>query len=47
MRGKGNCYDNAGVEIFFKSLTAEFLWRQNWPTQRQAEANIFQYINGL
>ena len=29
MSGKGNCYDNAAVETFFKSLKAEVLWRQN------------------
>lgn len=22
-------------------------WRQSWPTRRQAEAAIFQYINGF
>jgi putative transposase len=47
MSGKGNCYDNAAVESFFKSLQAELLWRQTWPTRRQAEAAIFQYINGF
>jgi putative transposase len=47
MSGKGNCYDNAAVETFFKSLKAEVLWRQIWPTRRQAETAIFQYINGF
>ncbi|WP_202820850.1 IS3 family transposase [Rhizorhabdus dicambivorans] len=47
MSGKGNCYDNASVETFFKSLKAELIWRQSWPTRRQAEASIFQYINGF
>ncbi|MEC3950212.1 IS3 family transposase [Sphingobium sp. HWE2-09] len=47
MSGKGNCYDNASVETFFKSLKAELIWRQNWQTRRQAEAAIFQYINGF
>ena len=47
MNGKGNCYDDASVETFFKSLKAELIWRQNWPTRRQAEAAIFQYINGF
>ena len=45
--GKGNCYDNPSVEIFFKSLKAELIWWQSWPTRRQAEAAIFQYINGF
>jgi transposase InsO family protein len=47
MSGKGNCYDNPSVEIFFKSLKAELIWWQSWPTRRQAEAAIFQYINGF
>ncbi len=47
MSGKGNWYDNAAVETFFKSLKAEVLWRQSWPTRRQAETAIFQYINGF
>ena len=47
MSGKGNCYDNAAVETFFKSLNAEVLWRQTWPTRRQAETAIFQYINSF
>jgi putative transposase len=47
MSGKGNCYDNASVETFFKSLKAELIWRQKWQTRRQAEAAIFQYINGF
>ncbi|MBR0560723.1 IS3 family transposase [Neokomagataea anthophila] len=47
MSSKGNCYDNAAVETFFKSLKAELLWRQAWSTRRQATAAIFQYINGF
>lgn len=34
MSGKGNCYDNASVETFFKSLKAELIWRQRWATRR-------------
>lgn len=47
MSGKGNCYDNAMVETFFKSLKAERIWRNRWETRRQAEGAIFQYINGF
>jgi putative transposase len=25
----GNCYDNASVETFFKTIKAELIWRQN------------------
>ena len=37
----------AGEATAFKSLKAELIWRQSWPTRRQAEAAIFQYINGF
>lgn len=45
--GKGNCYDNAAVETFFKTIKAELIWRQSWETRRQAEMGIFEYINGF
>lgn len=47
MSGKGNCWDNAVTETFFKTLKAELIWRQTWQTRRQAEAAVFQYINGF
>ena len=47
MSGKGNCYDNAAVETFFKTIKAELVWRRPWETRRQAETAIFQYINGF
>ena len=46
MSGKGNCYDNAAVETFFKTINAELIWLRTWETRRQAEIAIFQYING-
>ena len=47
MSGKGNCYDNAAVETFFKTIKAELIWRDKWETRRQAEIAIFEYINGF
>jgi putative transposase len=47
MSGKGNCYDNAAVETFFKTIKAEMIWRRSWQTRWQAEMAIFQYINGF
>lgn len=47
MSGKGNCYDNAVVETFFKTLKAELIWRRRWETRRQAEIALFKYINGF
>jgi transposase InsO family protein len=37
---------NAVVEIFFKTIKAELIWRDTWNTRRQAEMAIFEYING-
>lgn len=47
MSGKGNCYDNAAMETFFKTIKAELIWRNTWYTRRQAELAIFEYINGF
>ena len=47
MSGTGNCYDNAVVETFFKTIKAELLWQASWPTRREAEIAIFNYINGF
>ena len=47
MSGKGNCYDNAAIETFFKTIKAELIWRRSWETRRQTETAIFQYINGF
>ncbi len=35
------------VETCFKSLKAKLIWRQKWQTRQQAEAAIFQHINGF
>lgn len=35
------------VGTFFKTIKAEFIWRQSWETRRQAEIAIFEYINGF
>jgi putative transposase len=47
MSGKGNCYDNAAVETFFKTLKAELIWRHTWATRNQVINALFQYINGF
>ncbi len=47
MSGKGNCFDNAVVETFFKTLKAELIWRRSWETRRQVELALFEYINGF
>ena len=47
MSGKANCYDNAAVETFFKSLKAELIWREQYETREQAQNALFHYINGF
>jgi len=47
MSGKGNCYDNAAMETFFKTIKAEMIWRHSWQTRRTVEIAIFEYINGF
>ena len=47
MSGKGNCYDNAVVETFFKTIKAELIWRQQWQTRQQLEVALGQYIDGF
>ena len=47
MSGKGNCYDNAAVETFFKSLKAELIWREKYEIRKQAQNALFHYINGF
>lgn len=47
MSGKGNCYDNAIVETFFKTLKAELIWRNKWQTREEVTSALFKYINGF
>ena len=45
MSRKGNCWDNAVTESFFKTLKAELLWRHAWMTRQEVEQAITCYIN--
>lgn len=47
MSGKGNCYDTAAVETFFKTLKSELIWRNTWATRRQVQIAVFEYVNGF
>ena len=39
-----NCYDNAVTESFFHTLKVELVHRERYSTRREAQSNIFQYI---
>jgi putative transposase len=47
MSGKGNCYDNATVETFFKTIKSELIWRTVFMSRNQAEIAIAGYIDGF
>lgn len=44
MSRKGNCWDNAVAESFFKSLKVEWVYKHNYALRSQAELSIFQWI---
>lgn len=44
MSRKGNCYDNAVVESFFKSLKAELTKSNRFKTKEDAHYKLFEYI---
>ena len=47
MSGKGNCYDNAMVETFFKTLKSELVWRTVFQNRADATAAIGRYIDAF
>jgi putative transposase len=47
MSGKGNCFDNAVVETFFKTLKSEMVWRTVFQTRAEAREAIGRYIDGF
>jgi putative transposase len=47
MSGKGNCFDNAMVETFFKTLKVEPVWRTVFLNRDEATAAIVHYIDGF
>src|SRR4051812_22834437 len=47
MSGRGNCFDNAMVETFFKTLKSELVWRTAFETRMDAEQAIGRYIDGF
>ncbi len=44
MSGKGNCYDNAVAESFFKTIKTELVYHERYRTRAQAKSSIFEYI---
>ena len=44
MSRNGNCYDNAVIESFFKTLKTELIYQEHYTTQEQARHSLYQYI---
>lgn len=44
MSRKGNCWDNAVAESFFKTLKTELIYRSSYQIKKEAELDIFEYI---
>ena len=44
MSRKGNCWDNAVAESFFKSLKVEHVYHQRYTSRADAALNVFEWI---
>jgi putative transposase len=44
MSRRGNCWDNACVEIFFGTLKQELIYHRQYRTRDEATQDIFEYI---
>lgn len=41
---RGNCWDNAVAESFFKTLKTELIYHNKYQTIKQLELSVFEYI---
>lgn len=44
MSRRGDCYDNAVMESFFKTLKVELVYHERYETREQARRSIFEYL---
>ena len=44
MSRKGNCWDNAVAESFFKILKSELVYHRKFKNQAQAKIKVFEFI---
>ena len=44
MSGTGNCYDNAAMESFFKTLKSELVDHERFCSRKEARQAVFEYI---
>lgn len=46
MSRKGNCWDNAVAESFFKTMKTELIYHRKFATRQEARLAVFEYIEG-
>jgi len=44
---RGDCFDNAVAESFFATLKKELVRRRPWPTRRELQSAVFDYIESF
>lgn len=44
MSGRGDCYDNAVAESFFKTLKTELVYQHEYRTREEAKRSVFEYV---
>jgi putative transposase len=44
MSGKGDCWDNAPAESFFKTLKTEMVYHREFISRKEAKLAVFEYI---
>lgn len=47
MGSRGDAFDNAVAESFFKTLKAELVHRRSWPTKAELRSAVFDYIESF
>jgi putative transposase len=47
MSHKGNCFDNAVAESFFKTLKTELVYKHKYQSRNEARQSVFHYIESF
>ncbi len=47
MSGKGNCYDSAVTDSFFKTIKSELIYQNRYKLRVEAYYSVFEYIEGF
>ena len=47
MSRRGNCWDNAVAESFFKTMKTEMTYHRKVTTRQEARLAVFEYIEGF